>query len=386
MKDFLAQAFRELKADRFRTLLSLSGIAVGIFSIIAALTLVNSLQQALREGFASYGNDILFVEREPMEPDLNEDGEYRWWEYISRPPVTWREYRYLSDAGEDVYTQIAFAAYGTSSVGIAGDWRLFIQQPLAEGRGFTVEEVENGKPLVIVGAESEAKIGDKLWLDGARCEVIGVFEKAGLTTVCPVDIDHVHLIPYRAQQGPVIRGSILLAGAEPERIRQLMRNCRRLTPFQKDDFALNRIAFLLEEMQDLFSLAAKLGWIIGFFSLLAGGFGMANMLYVSVEERRQQIGICRALGARRKTIERQFLGEAVLLSLTGAAAGIGFLGLLICVQRVLPAPALPLTLTVKTIIAGLGTALVLGLFFGTSPARTAARLSPIEAMADRQKK
>ena len=385
MNDSLAQAFRELKADRFRTLLSLSGIAVGIFSIVAALTLVDSLQHSLHEGFASFGNDLLFVEREPLEPDLNEDGEYRWWEYTARPPVTWREYRYLAEAGGDAYSQIAFVAYAPSAVGVAGDWRLLIQQSLSAGRGFTADELEEGLPLVLAGAETTAKVGDKLWLDGVRCEVIGIFEKAGLTTVCPVDIDHVRLIPYRALQGPVLRGSILLAGAEPEQIRQLMRSCRRLTPFQKDDFALNRISYLLDEMNKLFSMAAKLGWIIGFFSLLAGGFGMANMLYVSVEERRQQIGICRALGARRRTIERQFLEEAVLLSLLGAMAGIGLVVLLVMLQRRLPGSVLPLTLTVRTLLAGTGIALVLGLVFGTAPARTAARLSPVEAMTDHKK-
>ena len=380
MKDFVAQAFRELKADRFRTLLSLSGVAVGIFSIAAALTLVDSLQQTLREGFAAYGSDILFVEREPMEPDLNEDGVFRWWEYTARPPVTWREYRYLAEDGAEAFSSISFAAYSAKTIGVDGDWRLLVQQPLASGRGFTAQELAEGKPVVVVGSEVEAVCGDKIWLDGARYEVIGVFEKAGLTTVSPIDIDQARLVPYRAQQGPVLRGSILLAGADPERIRGLMRVCRRLSPYQKDDFSLNRISYLLEEMNDIFSLAAKLGWIIGFFSLLAGGIGMANMLYVSVEERRSQIGICRALGAKRRIIERQFLGEAILLALMGAAAGIGLLALLVGLQRLWPGLSLPLTLSVRTVLTATGISLSLGLLFGAAPARTAARLSPVEAI------
>ena len=143
---------------------------------------------------------------------------------------------------------------------------------------------------------------------------------------------------------------------------------------------MNRISYLLEEMNDIFSLAAKLGWIIGFFSLLAGGIGMANMLYVSVEERRSQIGICRALGAKRRIIERQFLGEAILLALMGAAAGIGLLALLVGLQRLWPGLSLPLTLSVRTVLTATGISLSLGLLFGTAPARTAARLSPVEAI------
>lgn len=380
--DFVAEAFRELRADRFRTLLSLSGIAVGIFSIAAALTLVDSLQQSLQEGFAAFGRDLLFVEREPLEPDLNEDGEYRWWEYATRPPVTWREYRYLAEAGGDSFSQIAFAAYSTSTVGVDGDWRLLIPQPLAKGRGFTEEELEAGKPFVMIGSKVDASLGDRIWLDGNRYEVIGVFDPAGLTSVSPVDIDQVRLVPSRGQKGPVLRGSILLSGAQPERVRLLMRNCRRLTPLEKDNFSLNRLTFLLDEMNGLFALAAKLGWLIGAFSLLAGGIGMANMLYVSVEERRTQIGICRALGARQKTIERQFMGEAVLLSLLGATGGIGLLTLIVLLLKIGPRTMLSLTLTARTVLTALGLALLLGLIFGTAPARSAARLSPVEAMAE----
>ena len=148
-----------------------------------------------------------------------------------------------------------------------------------------------------------------------------------MATVTPIDIDHVRLIPYQALEGPVIKGSILLTEAEPARIRALMRTARRLTPLQADNFAVNKLSFLLEEMKEIFALASKLGWLIGFFALLAGGFGIANMLYVSVEERRSQIGICRALGATRRVIQRDFLKEAMTLSLSGAGVGIGMVGI-----------------------------------------------------------
>ena len=371
-----------MKTDRLRTLLSLSGVAVGIFSIAAALTLVDSLKRTLQEGFAAYGSDILYVEREPLEPDLNEDGIFRWWEYASRPPVTLREYRFLTAQESEIFSSSAFISYGPNTLGVEGDWHLLTQQPLAAGRGFTAEELAEGKPVAMVGAEAEAACGDRIWLDGARFEVIGIFEKAGLLTVCPVDIDHARLVPCRAQRGPILRGSILLSGADPEQIRSLMRMYRRLTPLQKDDFSLNRISYLLDEMSEVFTLAARLGWIIGFFSLLAGGIGIANMLYVSVEERRREIGISRAIGARRKTIERVFLKESLLLSLLGAVGGLALLSLLIGLLRLMPSVSLPLTLSIKTVLTGAGISMTLGILFGVAPARMAANLSPIEAMRD----
>lgn len=382
MNDYLAQAFRSLKADRFRTLLSLAGVAVGIFSIVAGLTLVEVLRRTLTDSFAACGSDLLFVEREPMEPDLNEDGVFRWWEYAARPPVTWEDYRYIA-VQPDAWTQIAFAAYGTETVGVAGDWQLLVNLPLAAGRRFSRQELESGAPVVMAGAETEARPGEAIWLDGHRYEVIGTFEKAGMMTVSPVDADRVYLVPFKPHRHTIQRGSILLAGADPEQIRRLMRESRRLSPLQQDDFALNRLSFLLEEIEDLLSLVARIGWIIGLFSMLAGGFGIANMLYVSVEERKAQIGICRALGARQRTVVAEFLGEAALLSLSGGSAGIMLVQIALLSAHAFSgafAASLPFLLPFSAVAAGLGTALVLGLAFGVAPARMAARLNPVEAI------
>lgn len=384
MFDVLAQVLRELGADRFRTRLSLLGVAVGIFSIVAALTLVNAVQESIREGFSAYGGDVLFVDREPLEPDLNEDGQFRWWAYAQRPPVSWREYRYLTERGEDeAFTDIAFAGYGAGCVGVAGDWRLLVPQPLAAGRGFTEQELCDALPVVIVGSGVDARpgvpmrIGDPLWIEGKRYEVIGIFEKAGFNTVSTVDVDQVRLVPCRGSRDFWLRSSILLAGADEAKVRMLMRECRRLGPMQEDDFSLNRLSFLLDEMNDIFRLVARLGWIVGIFSLLVGGFGIANMLYVSVEERKPQIGICRALGAPRRTIIRQFLAEAVVLSLLGGLAGIAFVQIILLLLRAF-VDSLPLNVAPQAIMSGLLVSVLLGLIFGVSPARHAASLHPAE--------
>ena len=384
MRDVLAQVLRELGADRFRTRLSLLGVAVGIFSIVAALTLVDAVQESIREGFSAYGGDVLFVDREPLEPDLNEDGQFRWWAYAQRPAVSWREFRYLQERGAgEAFTSIAYVGYGASCVGVAGDWRLLVQQPLAAGRGFTERELQDALPVVVVGSKIESRkgvpihCGDPLWIEGSRYEVIGIFDQAGFNTVSTVDVDQVRLIPTKGQQKEWLRSSILLSGADETKVRSLMRECRRLGPLQEDDFALNRLSFLLEEMNDIFRMVARLGWIVGIFALLVGGVGIANMLYVSVEERKPQIGICRALGARRQTIVRQFLAEAAILSLLGGIAGIAFIqiNLLILGQFI---DFLPMIVSAKALLSGILVSLTLGLVFGVSPARHAAQLQPVD--------
>ncbi len=413
MGDFWSQAFRELKADRFRTRLSLLGVAVGIFSIVAALTLVDALQKSIREGFSVYGGDLLFVERMPLEPDLDDAGHFRWWDYALRPEVSWREYQYLATEGGDAFSQMAFVRYGAERVGVAGAWRLLVPGALAEGRGFTERELREGAPVVMVGAcvEREEAVdgrssggrplrcGEAIWIEGVRYEVIGRFAKAGMNTVSTVDVDHVRLVPERTMKasagalaagGGAERCSILLADADEAAVRALMRACRRLGPGQRDDFALNRLSFLLDEMTSIFSLVAKLGWIIGLFSLLVGGFGIANMLYVSVEERRPQIGICRALGARRRVIVRQFLGEAAALSLLGGLAGMALVQVLLLLAHAwltlratastASANILPLLLSPRALFSGLAAALAIGLSFGVAPARRASLLPPAEAI------
>ena len=275
-----------METDRFRKRLSLLGVAVGIYSIVTALSLVDCLQASVQEGFAAYGGDILFVDREPFEPDLNEDGVFRWWNYAGRPAVTWQEYRYLSES----FPESAFLAYGLSTVGVDGSWPLLVNHPLAEGRGLTAGELADGAARCLAGSETEARSGDSRWIDGVRYEVIGVFEKAGMTTVSPVDIDHVLLVPYKSMKGPVLRSSIAVAEADANSVRERMRNYRRLSPLDADNFAINRMSFLRDEMDEIFKLVARLGWLVGIFSLLAGGIGMANMLYVAVEERKAEIG------------------------------------------------------------------------------------------------
>lgn len=367
------------ETDRFRTALSLLGVAIGIFAIVAALTVVDSIQKAIRDSFDAFGSDILFIERDPLEPDLNEDGVFRWWEYAARPDVSFREYKYLKEQSLGDEARMAYVAYGQSCTGIAGDWQLLVNQPLREGRPFTVQELESGTPVALIGCDVEHS-GTILWRDGVPYRIIGVFEKAGAGTVCPLDIDQACLVPCQAMQGPVLRGSILAAGTDEQRLRLLLRQLRRLNPDQPDNFAFNRLSFLIDEMTEVFQMVSKLGWIVGLFSLLVGGFGVANILYVSVEERKPQIGLCRALGARRRVIVRQFLREAVVLSLAGGTAGIGLVLLAtLMLNHALPS-TLPVSLSLHAAFSGLAASLLLGLLFGAAPARTAALLDPIAAM------
>lgn len=376
-------------ADRFRTVLSLLGVCAGIFAIVAVFTLVDSIQSTISESFESYGSDILFVERQPLEPDLNEDGFFRWWEYVARPPVRWSEYKFIEEhyAGNgpvSFTTQI-----GKEVVGVDGEWRQVVKEPLSEGRLFSNREMKDGAAVAVLGSRTAEKLfpgsdtpqGKSVRLFGSTFRVTGVLAESGDNAVCTVPVDESIIVPVRALARVTDissgKNTIAIASADEESIRLLMRQARRMRPRDKNDFALNRLSFIVEQTDEIFGMVDTLGWIIGIFSLLVGGFGIANILFVNVEERTWQIGVQKALGARRSTIIFQYLREASILSLGGGVVGVllVFSGTLL-----IPSGMIELRLSLSNAATGLLISIVLGLLAGVAPAVKASRLNPVEAI------
>jgi len=373
-------------ADRFRTILSLLGVCIGIFAIVAVFTLIDSLHSTISEGFDEYGADVLFVESQPLEPDLNEDGVFRWWDYISRPAVRYSEFVFLSRR----FADIAFVSKASDGVvGVGGKWNLVVRGSLRYGRAISSEEISSGAPVVMIGSKvAEAlfpgvvdPVGRTLDIYGRSFKVVGLYEESGSNMVTTVPTDEARLIPVKSLQRllpeDACRNSIAVAGASADELKLLMRQVRRLRPFDPDDFAVNTLSFIVDELSEIFNMVSTLGWIVGIFSLLVGGFGIANIMFVGVEERTPQIGIQKALGARRRTIVLEYLREAVVLSLAGGVVGV----LLVWVGTfVVPSSAVTIRLSLGNALLGLGISVVLGLLAGVAPAWRASRLSPLAAI------
>lgn len=417
LKQSIISAFRQLKVERFRTLLSLVGVCVGIFSIVAVLTVVDSMKRVLTDSFDDFGNDVVMIEQIPLEPDLNEDGFFRWWEYVSRPQVSYSEYRYLEN--NDEISGIAFCQYSsavTSSggkefkdgevVGVEGDWLLALRGVIEAGRGFSATELNAGDAVTVIGnsvanelfgSPAEA-VGQSVNIGSISATVIGVFQKMGVNQFSLTDIDAVKVIPFKVSSGIQsgdTRSSIIAAPDEGlskddfnSFLRDRMRIVRALGPDEDDDFALNRISFLEDEVNEIFSLINILGWIVGCFSLLIGGFGISNIMFVAVRERTSQIGIMKALGAKKKVILTQFLVESVVLSLLGALTGILFVEVGVLVVNNMTQTSMTLTelggdmliLPFENIITGVVLSLAIGIVSGMAPAVKAANLQPSVAM------
>jgi putative ABC transport system permease protein len=278
---------------------------------------------------------------------------------------------------------------------IADDYDKVMPMDITLGRYISPVEFQSGRPVVMVGSDiaqnligSPDPIGKKIKIFGLKVEVIGVMKKEGENIfgsssddqlILPVNFARNH-IDLREVGGAIIvkaKTGITLEEMKDE-LTGIMRAVRRLKPKAEDSFAINQKDIITKGFDQLFGVIAVVGWIIGGFSLLVGGFGIANIMFVSVKERTRIIGIQKSLGAKNYFILLQFLFEAVFLSIMGGIVGLIIVFLLaFTVSSVFD---MHLVLTRGNIFLGIFVSAVIGFLSGLIPAWTASRLDPVEAM------
>ncbi|MCU0369450.1 MAG: ABC transporter permease [Cyclobacteriaceae bacterium] len=407
----LGFAWRALKSNLMRTILSLLGVTIGIFSIIAVLTLVDSLEKNIRDSFNFLGSNVIYVGKWPFTGGNGRD----WWkDYIKRPNPSFAEYRFLKANMKHASTVSIYAATGnitakagSSSInqlnlrGAGLDYDQLFEINLENGRYLTNEEIESGRNVVVLGFEvakglfknDDTPIGKQVKIRNLKFTVVGVMQREGESFLGTPSNDFGCIIPYESfrklyQTGTgrwnELGSSIGLKGFDTDiglvelenEARGLMRVKRGMKPIQKDNFALNRPEAIANAISGVFDVLSIAGWIIGGFSMLVGGFGIANIMFVSVKERTSIIGLQKSLGAKNYFILFQFLFESIFLSLIGGLSGLFLVWLLTLV----PFGSLQVVLSVKNIVLGLGVSSVIGLVAGIVPAAMAARLDPVAAI------
>lgn len=409
----LGFAFRALKSNLLRTILSLLGVTIGIFSIIAVLTLVDSLEKNIRESLNFLGSNVIYVGKWPFTGGNSRD----WWkDYIKRPNPSVSEYRFLKAnlaTGQVVsifadVNEVTVKNQNSSinRIGLSGaslDFDKLFEINVERGRYFTSAEVEGGRNMVILGYEvaqalfpnSDDLTGAHVKIKNLRFNVVGVLKREGESFIGNTSRDFTCIIPYDSfrklfktgtghwtefEAGSLIGlkgfdNDIGLVELENE-TRGLMRVKRGLKPVQKDNFVLNRPEAIANAISGVFDVLGLAGWIIGGFSMLVGGFGIANIMFVSVKERTSIIGLQKSLGAKNYFILFQFLFESIFLSLIGGLSGL----ILVYLLTFIPFGSLNVVLSIKNIVLGLGVSSVIGLVAGIVPAAMAARLDPVIAI------
>jgi putative ABC transport system permease protein len=407
----LGFAWKALKSNLLRTILSLLGVTIGIFSIIAVLTLVDSLERNIRDSFNFLGSNVIYLDKWPFTGGNTRD----WWkDFLKRPNVSYSEYKFLKanlKTGSHVciygVTNNITVKSGSNGInqialrGVALDFENIRDVNVEQGRYLTTDEIDGGRNVVVIGFEvakalfprSDNPVGEFVKIKNLRYKIVGVMKRQGESFLGVTSADFECIIPYDSFRKLYQTGTgrwdelgshIGLKGYDEDiglvqlenEVRGYMRVKRGLKPAQKDNFTLNRPEAIANAIAGVFDVLSSAGWIIGGFSMLVGGFGIANIMFVSVKERTSIIGLQKSLGAKNYFVLFQFLFESILLSLIGGLSGL----LLVWLLTYVPFGSLEVVLSVPNIVLGLGVSSTIGLVAGIVPAAVAARLDPVIAI------
>lgn len=399
-------AFQALRANKLRTFLSLLGITIGIMTIISVFSAVDTLRNNLQSSVDKLGSNTVYIQKWPW----GGGGDYPWWKYMNRPVPDLRDYEKLSNrigSAEGVSFEISLSdrtlkyknqsVEGAQIIAATHEYYKTYQFELLDGRYFTEAESKGGSPVGLLGATvadglfpNESPLGKNITAMGRKVQIIGVFKEEG-EDMLGISLDKVLLLPLNFARGlvslqndrydphitVVAKENVTVKDLESE-LTGLMRSIRRIRPAEEDNFSLNKTTIITARLDTLFRIVNIAGAFIGGFSILVGGFGIANIMFVSVKERTNIIGIQKSLGAKNYFIMLQFLIEAVLLCLMGGIVGLAIVYLLAFGAKALWDLAIIVDSGKVILTVVLSTAI--GLISGFIPAFMASRLDPVEAI------
>lgn len=398
-------AWNALVANKLRTILSLLGITIGIMAIILVFTFVDSMEKNIRDNVQSLGDNTVYIQKWQWATGSN----YEWWKYWQRPEADLNDFKEVqrrSKAAEAVVfmaSKSKTVSNGSNSVenvavvAVTHEYDRIKSFDIVAGRYFTLLESNAGKNVCIIGMAvaqglfgERNPVGETITVFKRKLTVIGVFGVEG-ESIFGNSVDNQVLMPIQyarqvmrldsGRSNPLImvKGKSGVSTAElKDELQGIMRSVRRLKPRADDNFALNEISVLSNSLESLFTILNIAGTIIGGFSILVGGFGIANIMFVSVKERTHLIGIEKSLGAKNWFIMMEFLSEAVFLCLMGGGVGLLMAGSLSAIASY--AFDVTMYLTVKNMMLGITISVTIGLVAGIIPAYLASRLSPVEAI------
>ncbi len=404
----ISQALYELRANKLRTTLSLLGITIGIFCIIAVLTVLDSLKQNIADSVETLGSDVLYLGRWPWAP---EDGQtFKWWEYVNRPGMTMREVQEVQQLPGVALATLSLQIQGqkvkhldkelegVGTVAVAEYFDRIQNVEIGEGRYLSPGELNGGAFVTVIGgavaanlfsSESSA-LGQSITLMGRKFTIVGVMASTG-QNMAGFDFDNGVILPYSAISTVIDTRSLnydpilMVKAAAGMPVSELayevegkLRTIRKVKPGERNNFSINRLSQVQEQLDQIFSMVNLVGIVIAGFSLLVGSFGIANIMFVTVKERTKYIGLKLAVGARASIILGEFLLEAVILCLIG-----GLVGMLIVVLISLLLTYgvdFPVRFNLNIFLIGMLVSAGVGVLAGFIPARAASRLSPVTAI------
>ncbi len=402
----LKMALQEFRSNKLRTFLSLLGITFGIFCIISVLATINSMKIAIQNDIKTLGSNTIFIDKWEYRNDNN----YPWWKFIKRPAPKYEEMKQLKqrvpilanatflmgdnstiEMGSDVLS-------GVNYYGVTEDFSNIEKFNIGFGRYLQQTDFDHGSNSIVVGysiaekifGKAEKAVGKTVRLKNSKpALIIGVIEKQGTSMMNMWDYDNSIIMAHGfMKQMTRIENSqprILVEGKEnisipalKEELTGAMRSIHKLSPSQEDDYALNDIESFSKFMDGIFANINIGGWAIAALSLIVGMFGVANIMFVTVRERTSQIGLKKAIGAKRGTILSEFLLESAFLCIIGGL--IGLVAVFILTAILSQFSAFKIFIPADIIALAVGICIVVGVLAGIIPAFIAARMDPVVAI------
>jgi putative ABC transport system permease protein len=387
-----------------RTSLSLIGVAFGIFCIIGVLAAVNSLERNIQSEVQSLGSNTIYIDKW----DYSGGPDQPFWKFRSRPVMKFEEAALIKERSI-LLDDISFLLQTNTSIshkddlipssGIYGivEAQMTIQPiQFAEGRFLSQAEFANGSNVCLLGHTNAENlfgnvaraVGKQIDVKGKKVTVVGVIKKEGKNFI-GWDYDNCVMLPYKfcktifdeKNSNPILIAKGLdgiTPAALSDELRGIMRQIRRLSPTQDDNFSLNSVEAFSKAITGFFSILNIVGSIIGGISLIVGLFGIANIMFVTVKERTAVIGLKKAIGAKSSSILFEFLMEAIILCLMGGAVGLFF----VWIGTIISSKALdfPIYISTPMLIISVVVCVVVGILAGIFPASRAAKLDPVVAI------
>jgi putative ABC transport system permease protein len=408
LKESFVQAYSQLIANKLRSFLSLLGIMIGIFCIIAVKSAVDSLEDNVRSSFDKLGNDVIYVTKMPW----NENPDDNYYKYARRPNPGYKEYKALSEnmrlakmVTYSMFVGMKTIKYQNNSVercfaiAITEEYERFHKLEFAQGRYFSQNEYQSGLNRIVIGHKickelfgDVDPIGREVKMFGKDVVVVGVLKKSGKSLINFYDFDNAVMIGFEYARSVVNvkpnnpwSGNVQVKAADGVSEKMLkddvtinVRKSHYLKPREKDDFSMNSMTMFADEINGFFAALNMAGLIIGIFALLVGIFSVANIMFVSVKERTSIIGIKKALGAKKWVILLEFLIESVLLCLIGGVMGLVLVWLTL--KGLTAISDFEMYVSPRNMVITLLLAIVAGIVSGFIPAWQAAKMDPVEAI------
>jgi putative ABC transport system permease protein len=410
LQEGIAQAWSQLMGNKLRSFLSLLGITIGIFCIIGVKSAVNSLEDNIRKSVKKLGDDVVYVEKFSWAEDPGQN----FWKWMRRPNPTFREFE-MFESKLTTAEKLGFWMFlgnktikwensnveGCFMLGITYDIEELFHLEFDNGRYLNSIEYETGSDVCLLGhtisdglfGSNIDPIGKTITYGGHKMRVIGTLKGSGKDLLKPFNFDNAILIGFTLGRrignvrpaGQWTQTSLLAKAKTGVSIDDLrdeitanLRQFRHIKPREENNFALNQLSIISKLFDSVFSVLNGVGFVIGIFSLIVGGFSVANIMFVSVKERTSIIGIKKALGAKRWFILLEFLIESIILCLVGGAFGLLFIWLL--VTGISKGFDFDIHLSVENVSIGVFASVLVGVLAGFIPAFQASKMDPVEAM------